>query len=86
MQNNFEVWAGQVTSVLQEPANVDLFKDAIAAVEEESEEEMPTTSADFLEWLRCDEPRDAYEIEKLPPQEYANFLIDEWKLFGPRGE
>ncbi len=35
--------------------------------------------------LRGDEPQDAYH-EGDTPREYAEFLIAEWKLFGPEGE
>lgn len=38
-----------------------------------------------LEALRGDEPYDAWENDDAA-QEYVNFLVEEWAIYGPEGE
>ena len=79
-------WHRQVIQQLLETDDV-LFRQAIKACEEESETKAPlfTNPAAFLEWMRGDEPADARENGDTA-KEYADFLVQEWKLFGPQGE
>lgn len=39
----------------------------------------------LLQWLRGDEPLEMYNFGDSP-EAYAQFLVDEWRIFGPEGE
>lgn len=84
MANKFEGWAEQVVARLR-AENGKLFQEAIDAVQEEYDSKAPTVPYEILEWMRGDEPEEAFENGDSP-EEYADFLVAEWDLYGPRGE
>lgn len=81
-------WASQVVEILKSK-NPSLFEEAIEAAEEEYDDRLDEVekrdALTLLEWLRGDEPEDCFEASDSE-EEYADFLIEEWKLFGPLGE
>jgi hypothetical protein len=79
-------WHHQVIQHLIETDD-ELFKLAIKACENESETRAPNINeaVAFLKWMRCDEPADTLACGETA-KAYADFLIQEWKLFGPGGE
>jgi len=64
-----------------------LFRQAIKCCEEESETKAPQwiNPKAFLEWMRGDEPEDARDNGDSA-KAYADFLLEEWRLYGPQGE
>ena len=82
-------WADRVVRVLQDPVNRPLFLAAIEAHREDAQlnggfsDRSPPVA--LLEELRGDEP-DGEAGCGCSPEEYALFLVTEWRLFGPRGE
>jgi hypothetical protein len=79
-------WHRQVVQRLLETDDK-LFREAIKACEEESDSKAPlfTDPKAFLEWMRGDEPEDARDNGETS-KDYADFLLEEWRLFGPQGE
>lgn len=93
--SDFELsFGGWCAIVVRHLSKVDdaLFKKAVEANEKESGRRAPhlstSTSPSYLRWLRGDEPRGSYDEDpsSSSAREYAEFLIEEWRLFGPEGE
>lgn len=86
-QTAFESWAMQViTCINADSERCSLYDDALAHAARETGEPVPaTSSASVLEWLRQDEPQDAFEAGDKA-EDYAGFLLTEWDLYGPEGE
>ncbi len=72
---SFDEWMVEVERIFEEN-EPDLLK--LVALAEES-------GLFVFNKHRGDEPHDAYD-SKDTPEEYASFLIGEYKLFGPKGE
>lgn len=90
----YEQWAAQVVEHINTCADhlnpttglCDLYLDALAPVQRETGEPVPATSSGaVLDWLRQDEPRDAFESGDSPV-DYATHLLTEWDMYGPEGE
>lgn len=77
-------WAEQVIEILKSK-DPSLFEQAIEAMQEEYDSKGPASGLPLLEWLRGDEPEDCFECGDTE-EEYADFLLEEWRLFGPAGE
>lgn len=82
---NVNEWAGQVIAALRTPERNQLFQEAIDLCHDESGEDTPEDGLALLEWMRGDEPQDCFDNDESA-QEYADFLYEEWELFGPQGE
>lgn len=80
----FENWAEKVVIYLRNK-NASLFQEAIDCVQEEYDSPGPTAPAEQLAWMRGDEPEEACDNGDSA-EEYADFLLAEWDLYGPRGE
>lgn len=85
MANTFKDWSKQVVDRLRSGENAKLFQEAIDCVQEEYDSLGPTEPYALLEWMRGDEPEEACENGDSP-EEYADFLVAEWDLYGPQGE
>lgn len=85
MANTFKNWAEQVVNRLRAGEKSKLFQEAIDCVQEEYDSPGPTAPRELLEWMRGDEPEEAFENGDSF-EEYADFLVAEWDLYGPRGE
>ena len=83
---DFGAWCIHVVEAI-EAEDEEMFKAAIKSCEEESDVPLPEprTSQAVLEWMRGDEPQDAFDGGDSA-QDYADFLLEEWELFGPQGE
>jgi hypothetical protein len=78
-------WANAVIVHLNQ-LDEKLFKAATSANHDELGKPPPKDPVDFLSWLRGDEPWASMEFEEMNPQDYAQILIEEWRLYGPGGE
>ncbi len=86
--HTFETWCATVVDCMRADERADLFREAVAYAEEEDNRILlpGITGRELLEFLRSDEPKDAFDNGYEQPDKYANFLLTEWDLFGPRGE
>jgi hypothetical protein len=75
-------WCSDVVSILR---GSDLYTAAVESQSQNSGSAAPGDEAKFLDWMRGDEPHDVFESGNTASQ-YAEFLLDEWALFGPAGE
>lgn len=85
MADTFKTWSERVVKHLRGGENEKLFQEAIDSVQEEYSSPGPTVPYELLAWMRGDEPEEAFENGDSP-EEYADFLVAEWDLYGPRGE
>ena len=78
-------WCDQVRHYIVYAGAGDLWKEVIRLTVEDRDEPAPEDPSGFFFWLRGDEPREAYDAGETDAY-YAAFLLEEYNLFGPRGE
>lgn len=77
-------WCADVVNSLR-ARNNDLFEDVLEVARDDLDTPQPETPHELLLWLRGDEPREEFDANS-PVNAYVDFLLEEWRLFGPRGE
>ncbi len=80
----YDDWALQVVRAL-EAGNKSDYHEALNSCSNETGEKPPAAAGESLSWMRGDEPQEAFDHGD-PAQEYADFLLCEWDLYGPEGE
>lgn len=89
METNVQQWAGSVMArIFATEGGQENWVAALDANAASTGEPIPQDSAgafEALEWLRGDEPQDAFDAGESP-EDYADHLTTEWDLYGPEGE